>query len=210
MEERPTVLYLVRHGETPANVRGIMNGWLEEPLTARGRRQARAAAAFLAGLGASFRALYASPLRRTWETAHIVGEALGLEPRPEPGLKEYHVGRYTGYPMDRIPWSRHPDEAPHGGETPRQFTIRVMAALERIVRAHPGEAVVVVTHNGPISVAAAILVAGDGMAWPRYQLPNAGVARLTVRPAGEGRLAAAGPWEVLWTDAGAGATGGSS
>ena len=70
-------LYIVRHGETEYNARGICQGQkLNIGLTEDGRRQAKAAAAKLENSNAG--ALYTSPLRRAYETAQIIGHHLHL------------------------------------------------------------------------------------------------------------------------------------
>ena len=83
-------LLLVRHGETVGNILRQLQGD-DDPLTERGRRQAREVASYLAGRG-DLRALYASPLIRAFETAQVIGAAVGLAPQPRPGLAEINVG----------------------------------------------------------------------------------------------------------------------
>ena len=40
--------------------------------------------------------LYASDLLRAWETAEVVGRGLGMAPKPEPRMREFHVGKWSG------------------------------------------------------------------------------------------------------------------
>jgi broad specificity phosphatase PhoE len=65
-------IYLLRHGESEGNVLRVNQGRIDLPLTARGREQAAIAGRWLAGLGVQPEVVYASPLRRAWETAEIV------------------------------------------------------------------------------------------------------------------------------------------
>ena len=60
-------LLLVRHGESAGNLTRILQG-RDDPLTERGRRQARELAAYLGARG-DVRAIYTSPLGRAAETA---------------------------------------------------------------------------------------------------------------------------------------------
>ena len=50
--------------------------------------------------------------------------------------------------LGNIHVDRFPDGDRPGGETREQHSERVLAAVERIARAHPGERVLVVAHGG--------------------------------------------------------------
>ncbi len=94
--EAPTTLYLVRHGETEYNRRGIMQGGgIDSTLNATGREQARALARRFAS--ADIDALYASTLRRATQTADIL--ATGHDPLSRTHLRalnEMDWGVYEG------------------------------------------------------------------------------------------------------------------
>ena len=51
-------LYLVRHGQTELNVRNILQGWHDSPLTARGLEQALATRAAFEARGVTFDHVY--------------------------------------------------------------------------------------------------------------------------------------------------------
>jgi broad specificity phosphatase PhoE len=83
----------LRHGESAHNAHTGSEALADEQgdvLTARGRAQAEAAGRALAGRGAT--RLLTSPLRRTSETAAIVGDAIGLEPIALPYMHELAAG----------------------------------------------------------------------------------------------------------------------
>lgn len=86
-------VYLARHGQTAYNKERRFQGRLPVPLDATGRAQAAELAERASSYG--FAALWCSPLRRARETADIVGERLGLEPREEPRLAETDAGDWT-------------------------------------------------------------------------------------------------------------------
>ena len=67
-----TIVYLARHGESDWNAANRFQGHSDRPLTALGRRQAKALADDVAGL-AALAAVYTSPLRRALDTAAVVG-----------------------------------------------------------------------------------------------------------------------------------------
>jgi phosphohistidine phosphatase len=73
-------LWLLRHGEAVPHDSKPDD---ERELTARGERQALAAGAALARLGAEFGACYTSPKLRARQTAELVCRSLGIEPIEE-------------------------------------------------------------------------------------------------------------------------------
>ena len=186
------ILTLVRHGETSANLAGVWHGSTDGPLTDRGREQAQRVARFLRDRYADASAVYTSPLLRARDTARAIALSLALEPRLEDGLREYDLGSWEGktyrelHETHRL-WDemrRDPDFAPHGGESPRQVTERITAALRHIGAGHPGERVIVVTHGGALSMALAAIVDGDYTRWRRV-MSNCAVSELVLEPAPE-------------------------
>ena len=150
------LLILVRHGETESNRERLALGREDVPLNERGRRQAAALTASLAGVPAT--AIYASPLRRAVETARPLAEALGLEVHVDEDLIEMAVGDLEGLSPQELS-DRHGDflrewfstQAGNlrmpGGESLQDVQDRAWAAIERLRERHPEETVVVVTHN---------------------------------------------------------------
>lgn len=199
-----TVLYLVRHGEASSNREGKIGGWSPAPLTDLGRRQAERAAAELARRGPT--RLVTSDIERARQTAQPIAAATGLEPLPEPGLRERSLGVLDGLPFDearaRAPelWqrmvARDPDAVPEGGETADVVYRRVAAAIDRLVREHAGERIVVVSHGLALYHAFAYVC---GLGSPAQPLPvfvlvdNASITHLehrhqTAPPADRWRL----------------------
>ena len=107
--------------------------------------------------GIPFRAIYASDLERTRETAQAIAEVLHLPVTYEPRLREINQGKWEGQFVDLIRnryvelWKqRTTDPAnlrPPGGETVREVAERVYAALDDIAKLHPGESVLIVSHG---------------------------------------------------------------
>lgn len=151
-----TRLAIIRHAQTEWNVARRIQGQHDSPLTSEGARAARGWAASLAGYG--FSALYASPLGRAFRTAELVGQGLGLSPVAEPGLREQAFGEWTGLavPELRLQGILEPQEAlgwaftPPGGEDRRTVLERAWASLMGIAARHPGQSVLVVTHEGVV------------------------------------------------------------
>ena len=151
-----TVLYLVRHGESEANAAGVFAGQTDSPLTARGRAQAAAVAAALARLPID--RVVASDLSRTRDTAAAIATLHGLTVETHPELREIDVGAAAGKRWDDGTLRPGPLGAPGaefdgfvqwpGGESLEQTLARSLGCLDRLVRAHPGELIVVVGHGG--------------------------------------------------------------
>lgn len=154
------LLYLVRHGESSFNAEGRIQGQSDTPLSELGRRQSQALAAALAT--EKIDALVSSPLRRAMETARPLADALRLELRTDPRLKELHAGVFQGlvwaeiesrYPEAGAAWrSQDPDFRIPGGESRRDLMRRGQEALEA-VRALDLPKVVVVAHGGVLTAA---------------------------------------------------------
>jgi broad specificity phosphatase PhoE len=90
-------VYLARHGQTAYNLERRFQGQLPVPLDDTGRRQASELAERAADHG--FAALWSSTLLRARETAAVVAERLGLEPREDPRLMETDAGDWTDMPF---------------------------------------------------------------------------------------------------------------
>ena len=130
-------LYLVRHGESEANVAGLLQGQTHGALTAAGREAAARLGRTLASLSVSDRptAILTSDLRRAVETAEIIADALGATPHLIPAAREWNVGVLDGLPaaalQDAIQRSGLPaaEFAPLGGESLRQLQVRAVQTL---------------------------------------------------------------------------------
>ncbi|MDB5744897.1 MAG: phosphoglycerate mutase [Polaromonas sp.] len=156
----PTRIIAIRHGETTWNVDTRIQGHLDIPLNATGRRQAARMA--MALRDEPLTAIYASDLTRAWETAHYLGRAHDLPVIPEPGLRERGFGDFEGKTFAEIElllpeqsqrWrKREPEFAPPGGESLATLNHRVVEAAERLAARHPGELIALVGHGGVMDV----------------------------------------------------------
>ena len=151
-----TKIILVRHGHVDWIAPERFRGRAELPLSSLGRRQAQAAAGYIAATWKPD-AVYTSPLGRCRETGAAIAAPFRLEPQPIDGLCDIDYGKWQGLTRDQAKkcW---PDEselwfrAPHiaaipGGETLAAVLTRVTAALRDILRHHPDQTVVMVSHD---------------------------------------------------------------
>ncbi len=177
-----TTIYLLRHGESHANVRSVLsNGYAYDAgLTERGRRQSVEAAGWLRGKPLA--ALYTSPLRRAAETAAILSMALDRVATVCADVREIDVGRFDGR-GDRSMWRNHDailarwyngevDVPFPGGESLRQAEARIVGALAAMQERHPQGAVGVVTHSmiARFAVARLAPLAATALSAPVYRL----------------------------------------
>lgn len=91
------VIYIVRHGESRANLENIVQGHFDSRLTERGAEQARLTAEELGGV--NFDSIYSSDLSRSLETAEILKSGRDVRIYTNPLLRERAFGSFEG--MDR-------------------------------------------------------------------------------------------------------------
>ncbi|MCB5169099.1 bifunctional RNase H/acid phosphatase [Streptomyces bambusae] len=157
----PATFVLLRHGETALTPekRFSGSGGSDPELSAAGLRQADAVAAALAARG-TVEAIVSSPLQRCRQTAQAVADRLGLPVTVDEGLRETDFGAWEGltfaevrerYRADLDAWLASPKAAPTGGgESFATVTRRVAAARDRLLAAHRGRTVLLVTHVTPV------------------------------------------------------------
>jgi probable phosphoglycerate mutase len=152
----PTRIYLVRHGATQLTEEDRFAGSTDVNLSTEGRRQVASLAERLKN--EKLDAIYASPLARTLETARILASPHGLEPIPEPSLREIAYGHWEelrrpdverDFKTEYAIWQEDPFTiAPQGGESGLNVLNRVLPVVRRIVEAHRHGSVIVVSHKG--------------------------------------------------------------
>lgn len=149
-------LFLVRHGETHANVsRQLDTAPPGADLTEAGRAQAADLVERLSGedLGA----IYVSDLRRTHQTAAPLAEALGLEIVVLPGLREIQAGihemstEWRPFVEAVLRWREDPDHVIPGGDSGAGFMARYDGAI-RTIAADGHAAAVAFSHGAAMRV----------------------------------------------------------
>lgn len=166
-------LILIRHAE-PVRIVDA-DGPADPPLSERGRAQAAALAAYLAGEDIS--GVWTSPMRRARETAAPLGEALGLDVVVDSELAEWDREATTYIPIEELKATK--DERwmamvegnlESDGIDLERFRAGVISSIEHVVTGNPGASVAVVCHGGVINAYLASILGIDRPLWfePRY------------------------------------------
>jgi probable phosphoglycerate mutase len=160
---------MVRHGATVLSAEDRFAGATDVDLSDEGREQTRRLAERLSR--EKIMAIYASPLGRTVETASILAAPHKLKVQTRDGLREINHGRWEQmtrrdveqkFPEEAAEWERDPYTfAPKGGESGLQVTARALPVLIDLVRTHPGENILVVSHKATIRLLLSSLLGFD-------------------------------------------------
>ena len=175
-----TELILIRHG----NAVRINGDYFHAPLTTLGQEQAAKTGQFYNIPQNHLDGFYSSPLRRTQETANIIGAKIGQKAELRPGIQEVraielpalmfleilsitdivedYLDARAGYPI------RWPIEG------------RVSAVLLDIVSRHPDQRVAVIAHAGVISAALSWYLPENRWRWWRTTVSNCSLTRFRV------------------------------
>jgi broad specificity phosphatase PhoE len=164
-----TRVLLIRHGATVLSAEDRFAGSTDVLLSDEGRAQARALGERLAD--AELAAVYASPMKRTVETAALVAAPHGLSLQTDPGLREIDHGRWeqltrreveARFPEEYSNWEADPFTfAPLDGESGLSVMARALPILRQIVVAHSGKTVAVVSHKATIRLVLCSLLGID-------------------------------------------------
>ena len=186
---QPTTLHIIRHGETEWNKKGLIQGFLDSPLTSLGKQQAHAAGKTLSKT--KFDCLYSSDLGRAFETAQIINSYISVELIAEKGLRERNLGVAQGGSlkdfMERFPGeytkyaSGNPDYQVPQGESARERYSRSIECIEKIAGRHALKRIAIVTHGGVLDGIFRKAVGLDLSARRRFTLLNASVNIIEIR-----------------------------
>ncbi|MCU1358750.1 MAG: hypothetical protein JWN99_39 [Ilumatobacteraceae bacterium] len=167
-------LLLIRHG-LPLR-RELESGAADPELSDAGHQQAQRLAAYLSS--ERLDAVYASPLRRAFQTAQPVAAAQGVPLVIVDEVAEWdrHSSEYV--PMEELKAAGDPrwqqvvrGEWPERDVSPEDFRSSVVAKLEELIDAHSGKRVAVVCHGGVIAAYLTHILGIDsphGFFYPNY------------------------------------------
>ena len=181
-------ILLVRHApmpETGIRLTGRMAG---HSLGPEGRAAAQRAAAALEGV--KFRAVYASPMERTLETAAIIAEPHGLTPIIDEGMVEIDFGSWTGRTLkslrrtalwetvQRVPSRvRFPE-----GESFVEAQERAVAAVEAIAESTGKGTAAIVSHSDVIKLVVSYYLGQPIDSFQRMMISTTSISDLRLSP----------------------------
>ena len=189
MPKDATRFWVVRHGQIAANISAHWHGSTDSPLTEEGHRQVARVAARFRSAHPEVSAVYSSPLSRTHAPASGIADALGLDVRPLPGLREYCLGDWEGTHYKVLSEERNLLQqmsdrqwAPPGGESLQGVLDRMLDAFHGVAADHPGEQVLMVGHGAATAVMLSHLLAQDALGWHGYHIGNCSVSEFWLHP----------------------------
>lgn len=181
--KKQLTFYIIRHGRTEWNERGLLQGSGDSPLTEEGILGAQKTGAALQNI--PFVAAYSSCLQRTIDTARYI---IGARPVPlfqHKGLNEQYFGRWEGQDTAKLRKlteyqqmltdPAHYEAKISGGETYQQLAERAMKALHDIIQIHDSGNILIVSHGHTIRLFLSLL---NGATWQNHREEGRSVSLL--------------------------------
>lgn len=181
-----TRLYLVRHGETEWNRNSRTQGSTDTLLTPRGIWQAERVAERLEKENVT--ALYSSDLKRAYYTAKAIGDRLQFVVKTSPDFREMNLGNWEGKTLEEIKqefneifsaWRTKPHETViPGGEDLIRVQERALKGVSGLIKKHPGEKIVLVSHGITIKALVFGLLDIDLIYFRKIRMDNGSVSMI--------------------------------
>ena len=133
-----TTIYLVRHGETEENAKGLFQGQTPGHLSAKGKDEAASLRPRLAAM--TFDAVLCSDLQRCLDTAAIALEGIECTLIKEPLLRERDLGNLAGTPIKGAVLNE-------TVETEEAMQKRAHLFFEKVRKEYPGKKVLAFSHG---------------------------------------------------------------
>lgn len=169
-----TTIYLIRHGKSLANKKGVFAGRTEDHLIPEGRSQVEKLAKELKGR--KIKKIYSSPVTRARESADIISSILQTPVIHNENLSDIRIPDWEGrFKKDLMKdkacgyhkWKDAPDQFfPHNGEGLRDLQKRASRFIINLFQQHTGEEIAVVTH---LAVARCIVLTFSGRELSNYR-----------------------------------------
>jgi len=153
-------VFLVRHGENPANItKELSSRHVDYSLTDKGRLQARQTGQYFASQPFTIDEIYASPLKRARETAQLIAEPFRLPVVVMDNFREVDVGRLEDPPITMAKWEYHnqvvdqwlrgnPQVRFPEGDDYHSLWGRMRSGLIEVLRGKHNRSIVIVGHGG--------------------------------------------------------------
>lgn len=150
-------LLIIRHGESEADILDVHEGRADFNLTEKGHAQAQAMANYLKE-HYTIHKIYASPLKRAFQTATHLSETTGVLVTTEEKLMEFNNGLIAGLSWaeadEKYPFI--PDLPVHASvyeqESKLEFRYRAEYILSKIIAENDSDATIaIISHGGMIN-----------------------------------------------------------
>ncbi len=182
-----TTILLIRHGETEWNILGKFQGSTDIPLSKEGIRQAEMLKERLNG---DFDYIYASPLKRAYETARVISEDTDKTIGIAEGIREINFGEWEGLTMKGIAekypdvfnsWRTDKEEGKFcGGDmSTLNASIRAKNCIMEIANKHRGKKIAIVAHGGIIKAGLIGIFGWDMSMYHKIALGNTCINTVT-------------------------------
>lgn len=153
------MLIIVRHGQSEANLTHSFAGQWDVNLTELGEKQAKLSAKYVYD-NYKIDCIYASDLKRAFNTAKALSDITGLKVIPKKQLREVNAGEWETLLFSELPekfaedfflWQNDIDNC-HitKGESVQQLKERVVAEITKLAKENVGKTAYVATHATPI------------------------------------------------------------
>lgn len=161
-----TLLYLIRHGETLLNRKGVFQGATDCNLNDKGVKQSRELALKVKDINMDY--IFSSTLKRSYMTASYIASDKNLTVKQFRSLNEMDFGVWEGlhykeiaklYPKEWENWCNNQfKSSPLCGENLNNFYDRVIEKLIKILEKYKGKSIAIVSHDGVMKVMASFLL----------------------------------------------------
>ena len=156
MNDQPTRLYLVRHGELVTSKEWRYVGQMDVELNETGKKQIQNLSSRLSS--EQIEMIFSSDLNRTIESAEIIGNKLEIINEPISELREINLGVWEGLTLEEIEES-FPEDLVKRSEDIKDFRIingesfsdvkkRVIPKLKDIIEGNVSKRILVIAHGG--------------------------------------------------------------
>lgn len=152
-------IYLIRHGETDYNVKGIIQGSLDTPINENGLRQVSESLNEISKL--NLYKIISSPQKRATMTADIICQSLGMDYEIWNEFKERSFGIYQGKSYKYLRENLSEDyykskrdfyHRTQNGESMEDVYDRVKIAFEKIKSKWDGKNILIVSHGSTVRI----------------------------------------------------------
>ncbi len=152
-----TTIYMVRHGKTEWNEKGIIQGHSDSPLTKEGKEQAKELAQRFKNI--KFDYVFSSDLGRSMQTAEIINEEHKLSIKATELLRERTYGEVEGKPSynfkkwddmikDLSDEEHYVFKFKDNIESDEEIYTRFLTFIREVAIIEPGKTILVVSHGG--------------------------------------------------------------